>query len=203
MTIISDLGTLILKLPARLWRPHGNITLLQCTWLVPHFSFLFTSEMFREMTFFLTNSSFTVLGTGKCVRCNRVCWISSGVELRTFFFFFFLRSVIDVFSRVSFLVFSSEFSLAPCDSFLVSDWTLWCFLRWFDNTLEKSTLIEYMFLFFFLYLGHLQVNDWFVLLHKKGASGVLCSLNKGVLLNLNWRGKINFQTGRAINVFNF
>ena len=52
--------------------------------------------------------------------------------------------------------------------------------------------------YFFLSFGHLRVSDGFVLLHKKGASGVLCSLNKVVLLNLSRGGKINFLTGRAI-----
>ena len=47
-------------------------------------------------------------------------------ELKTgFCFFFFLRSVIHVFPRFrQFPYCLSEFSLAPCDSFLVSDWTL-------------------------------------------------------------------------------
>ena len=43
---------------------------------------------------------------------------------------------------------------------------------------------------FFLPFGHLRVSDGFVMLHKKGASGVLFSLNKGVLLILSRRGKI-------------
>ena len=51
---------------------------------------------------------------------------------------------------------------------------------------------------FFLSFGHLRVSDGFVMLHKKGASGVLYSLNKGVLLILSRRGKINCQTDRAI-----
>ena len=51
---------------------------------------------------------------------------------------------------------------------------------------------------FFFSFGHLRISGGFLLLHKKGAIGVLCSLNKGVLLILSRTGKINFQTDRAI-----
>ena len=51
---------------------------------------------------------------------------------------------------------------------------------------------------FFFSFGHLRISGGFLLLHKKGAFGVLCSLNKGVLLILSRTGKINFQTDRAI-----
>ena len=81
MTIISDLGTLILKLRAQLlafpWQHDpsaGHVThlahdIMRNTHNVfkEYSTFLFTGEMFREMTFFLRNSSFTVLGTGECV----------------------------------------------------------------------------------------------------------------------------------------
>ena len=39
---------------------------------------------------------------------------------------------------------------------------------------------------------------WVRIAPQKGAFGVLCTLNKSVLLNVRRRGKINFQTGRAI-----
>ena len=72
-----------------------------------------------------------------------------------FFFWFFFCFVLfycaqslHVFPRFrQFPCFLSEFSLAPCDSFLVSDLTWWCFLWWFHNTLEKSTLMEFFFIF--------------------------------------------------------
>ena len=81
MTIINDLGTLILKLRAQLlafpWQHDpstGHVThpahdIMRNTHNVfkEYSTFLFTGEMFREMTFFLRNSSFTVLGTGECV----------------------------------------------------------------------------------------------------------------------------------------
>ena len=110
------------------------------------------------MTFFARNSSFTVLGTGECVRCNRSLLNIVSCGAKNWFFcccccfcFFFFRSVRSRFPALQAisLFFLSEFSSAPCDSFLVSDWTLYCFLRWFDNTLEKSTLMECMFSFFF------------------------------------------------------
>ena len=139
------------------------------------------------MTFFLRNSSFTVLGTGECVRCNRGLLNIVSCRAKNCFFWgvfcfvlFFCTQSLHVFPRFwQFPCFLSEFSLAPCDCFLVSDWTWWCFLWWFHTTLEKITLME-----FFLSFGHLRVSDGFVMLHKKGASGVLFSLNKGVLLIL-------------------
>ena len=94
-------------------------------------TFLFTGEMFRETTFFSRNSSFTVLGTGKCVSDNRgLLNIAPS------------HSPFSARRAISF--FLSKFSSAPCDSFgiLVSDWTLWCFLCWFHNMLEESTLIK-------------------------------------------------------------
>ena len=84
------------------------------------------------MTFFARNSSFTVLGTGECVRCNRSLLniVSCGaknwffVVVVVFVFLFFAQSV-HVFPRFrQSPCFLSEFSLAPCNSFLVSDWTL-------------------------------------------------------------------------------
>ena len=217
MTIISELGTLILKLRAQLlaspWHHDpstGHVThpahdIMPNTHNVfkEYSTFLFTGEMFRETTFFLRNSSFTVLGTGECVRCNRGLLNIVSCRAKNWFFFFvflfcfvlfYCAQCLHVFPRFrQFPCFLSEFSLAPCDSFLVSDLTWWCFLWWFHNTLEKSTLME-----FFLSFGHLRVSDGFVMLHKKGASGVLYSLNKGVLLILSRRGKINCQTDRAI-----
>ena len=85
MTIISELGTLKLKLRAQLlaspWHldpSTGHVThpahdIMPNTHNVfkEYSTFLLTGEMFRETTFFLRNSSFTVLGTGECVRCNR------------------------------------------------------------------------------------------------------------------------------------
>ena len=47
--------------------------------------------------------------------------------------------------------------------------------------------------FFFPSFGHLRISDGFVLLHKKGAFGVQCSLNNGYLLILNRRGGRNVQ----------
>ena len=76
-----------------------------------YYTFLFTGEMFRETTFFLRNSSFTVLGTGKCVSDNRGLL---NIALS--------HSPFSARQAISF--FLSKFSLAPCDSFLVSDWTL-------------------------------------------------------------------------------
>ena len=55
--------------------------------------------MFREMTFFARNSSFTVLGTGECVRCNRGLLNIVSCGAKNWFCccccccFFFLRSV--------------------------------------------------------------------------------------------------------------
>ena len=46
---------------------------------------------------------------------------------------------------------------------------------------------------FFPSFGHLRISDGFVLLHKKGAFGVQCSLNNGDLLILSRRGGRNFQ----------
>ena len=94
-----------------------------------YYTFLFTGEMFRETTFFLRNSSFTVLGTGKCVSDNRGLL---NIALS--------HSPFSAPQAISF--FLSKYSLAPCDSFLVSDWTLWCFLCWFHKTLEESSLME-------------------------------------------------------------
>ena len=143
MTIISDLGTLILKLRAQLlvfsWQhdsstrhvTHPAHDIMRNTHNVfkEYSTFLFTGEMFRETTFFLRNSSFTVLGTGKCVSDNRGL-----LNIALSHFPFSVGQAISLFL--------SKFSLAPCDSFLVSDWTLWCFLCWFHNTLEESTLME-------------------------------------------------------------
>ena len=74
-------------------------------------TFLFTGEMFRETTFFLRNSSFTVLGTGKCVSDNRGL-LNIALSHSPFS------------ARQAISLFLSKFSLPPCDSFLVSDWTL-------------------------------------------------------------------------------
>ena len=74
MTNISDLGTLILKLRAQLlaspWHHDpstGHVThpahdIMPNTHNVfkEYSTFLFTGEMFRETTFFLRNSSFTL-----------------------------------------------------------------------------------------------------------------------------------------------
>ena len=125
MTNISDLGTLILKLRAQLlvspWHhdpstrhvTHPAHDIMRNTPNVfKEFStFLFTGEMFRETTFFLRNSSFTVLETGKCVSDNRDLL---NIALS--------HSPFSARQAISF--FLSKFSLAPCDSFLVSDWTL-------------------------------------------------------------------------------
>ena len=143
MTNISDLGTLILKLRAQLlvslWHhdpstrhvTHPAHDIMRNTHNVfkKYSTFFFTGEMFRETTFFLRNSSFTVLGTGKCVSDNRGLL---NIALS--------HSPFSARQAISF--FLSKFSLAPCDSFLVSDWTLWCFLCWFHNTLEENTLME-------------------------------------------------------------
>ena len=85
LTNISDLGTLILKLRAQLlvslWHhdpstkhvTHPAHDIMRNTHNVfkEYSTFFFTGEMFRETTFFLRNSSFTVLETGKCVSDNR------------------------------------------------------------------------------------------------------------------------------------
>ena len=103
MTIISDLGTLILKLRAQLlaspWHldpSTGHVThpahdIMPNTHNVfkEYSTFLFTGEMFRETTFFLRNSSFTVLGTGECVRCNRGLLNIVSCRAKNWFFFFF------------------------------------------------------------------------------------------------------------------
>ena len=158
------------------------------------------------MTFFARNSSFTVLGTGECVRCNRSLLniVSCGAKnwffccCCCFCFFFFALSPF-TFSRASgnlllfclnshwLLVIASLSLIGRCDVFCVG------FI-----TRQRKALGWNKCFYFFLSFGHLRVSDGFVLLHKKGASGVLCSLNKGVLLNLSRRGKINLQTGRAV-----
>ena len=112
-----------------LTRPAHDIMLNTHNVFKEYYTFLFTGEMFRETTFFLRNSSFTVLGTGKCVSDNRGLL---NIALS--------HSLFSARQAISF--FLSKFSLAPCDSFLVSDWKLWCFLCWFHNTLEESTLME-------------------------------------------------------------
>ena len=85
MTNISDLGTLILKLRAQLlvsfWHhdpstryvTHPAHDIMRNTHNVfkEYSTFFFTGEMFRETKFFLRNSSFTVLETGKYVSDNR------------------------------------------------------------------------------------------------------------------------------------
>ena len=169
MTIISELGTLILKLRAQLlaspWHldpSTGHVThpahdIMPNTPNVfkEYSTFLLTGEMFRETTFFLRNSSFTVLGTGECVRCNRGLLNIVSCRAKNWFFvvvflfcfvLFYCAQCLHVFPRFrQFPCFLSEFSLATCDSFLVSDLTWWCFLWWFHNTLEKSTLMEFFF----------------------------------------------------------
>ena len=92
------------------------------------------------------------LGLENVLGVRGVCWILSVAELRTDFFvvvvvvvfvFFFCAQSVHVFPRFKQSpCFLSEFSLAPCNSFLVSDWTLWCVLCWFHNTLEKSPRME-------------------------------------------------------------
>ena len=126
MTNISDL-----YLYLYCWCPHGIIINIPNVFK-EYSTFLFTGEMFRETTFFLRNSSFTVLGTGKCVSDNRGLL---NIALS--------HSPFSARQAISF--FLSKFALAPCDSFLVSDWTLRCFLCWFHNTLEESTLMEWKF----------------------------------------------------------
>ena len=85
MTIISDLGTLILKLRAQLlaspWHhdpstvnvAHPAHDIMRNTHNVFKETLPFFSQVrcFGKCHFFARNSSFTVLGTGECVRSNR------------------------------------------------------------------------------------------------------------------------------------
>ena len=160
MTIIRDLGTLILKLRAQLsaspWQHNhsaGNVThlahdIMRNTHNVFKETLPFTSQVrcFGKWHFSQGILRSQYLGQENVLGVTGVCWISSVAELRTGFVVavvFFCAQSVHVFPRLrQSPCFLSEFSLAPCDSFLVSDWTLWCFLSWFHNTLEKSTPME-------------------------------------------------------------
>ena len=54
----------------------------------------------------------------------------------------------------------SEFSLAPCDSFLVFNWMLWCFLCWFITRKRKALWWNKCF---FLSFGHVRISDRFIM----------------------------------------
>ena len=164
MTIISDLGTLILKLRAQLsaspWQhdpstvnvAHPAHDIMRNTHYVFKETLPFSSQVryFGKWHFSRGILRSQYLGLENVLGVTGVCWILSVAELRTGFFVvvvvvfvFFFRSVRSRFPRFrQSPCFLSEFSLAPCNSFLVSDWTLWCFLCWFHNTLEKSIIIN-------------------------------------------------------------
>ena len=145
MTIIRDLGTLILKLRAQLsaspWQHNpsaGNVThpahdIMPNTHYVFKETLPFSSQVrcFGKRHFSQGILRSQYFGQENVLGVTEVFSISSVAELRTGFFvvvvvvFFFCAQSVHVFPRFrQSPCFLSEFSLAPCNSFLVSDWTL-------------------------------------------------------------------------------
>ena len=144
MTVISDLGTLILKLRAQLsaspWQHNpsaGNVThpahdIMPNTHYVFKETLPFSSQVrcFGKRHFSQGILRSQYFGQENVLGVTEVFSISSVAELRTGFCCcccccFFCAQSVHVFPRFrQSPCFLSEFSLAPCKSFLVSDWTL-------------------------------------------------------------------------------